>query len=70
MPACGICGKAEDACQLANSRVAPMLRHDYEPGRSYVHTLIAPTHELRPSTGKRAMRKADRHTQPSLGVEA
>ena len=73
MPACAICGRAEDACALANTKVPDRVRHPYQPGRPAHRTIVAPTHELHhsPTTAQRIgwrqrVAEATRPAHPTL----
>lgn len=48
MAACQVCGRAIDACQLANTKVPDHLAHQFQPGPSRLQ-LVAPSHELHQS---------------------
>lgn len=57
MPACGICGRSEHACGLANAKEPYAIQHKFEPSRIGArHTVIAPAHELRPAAHKQQQR--------------
>lgn len=56
MAACATCGRAEDACRLANDKVGVALRHDYQPGRPLRPTVVAGAHELCPSPQRTHLR--------------
>lgn len=55
MPACAVCGRSEDACQLANTKVPDAVRHDFEP-INLRRNLVAARHELHPSPEKQQLR--------------
>ncbi len=69
MAACAVCGRAEDACRLTNSKVSDAVRHDYQPGRPLRPTVIAGPHELHPSPHKQQRRRwrdlVAEHTRPA-----
>ncbi len=69
MPACAVCGRSEDACVLANTKVSDRLRHDYQPGRPAHPTLVAPAHELHASPQRTHLRGwrglVAEHTRPA-----